>query len=380
MKLVLVSSAVLWDKARGAIYPDVASSLEKLSQQKDAIFFVSSHKEPPWLKANFPFVRFQPCDYKTKQSGEIVQRLLDANKGKLKHSDVVVLGGTNADFFMAVQSQTLLVRCEWTPLEDRIRHYGIPLREAKAIPQLVEVLRDKEPWYFKYTSKFLDVFSLTNSGTIGETDAGILQLIDRLKGCLKEGAVRNRDEFTAHLLSSLYVTDAFREVDWWGWYPSSQIITGPEVMESFCTLARTTFHRNSKGPLFTRHKSTIRRSHHRKEIDNDDPTSEITTLHLNPAYEGHLEGKTIAVLDDYLTYGLSFGVASALFKKAGVSKVLGVAMGKFGNRGLVYDIQINTDKIYQPITDFTASTTHSMNGEVRKAAQQDFAAKFKHLL
>jgi len=379
VKLILVSANVLWDKKANTPYEHVRTALQTVANRGNVIFLVSSHEEPSWLKKYFPFVRFQSCSFKTRQSGEIVQAILNANaKNDLKHSDVIVLGSCNADLFMAANSRTLLVRCDWVPLEDRIRNYGLPLREPNGISKLIEILRDKEPWYFHWETENMEVFSLINAGTIGELDSGIIKLKEKLKSCLKDGKIQNRNEFIAYLLSSLYATNSIRLVDVWGWYPSSVIRNEDnEVMKEFCRLARTTFGRKTKGPLFVRHQAASKR--HFQKDNRMDPTEQIQTVHINPAYRDLLKGKTVAVLDDYLTYGLSFGVASAMLFTAGVNKVIGIAMGKFGHCAQMYNIQIDDD-VYSPIHNFRIGGRGEMLGATSSAAQADFAMKFQHLM
>jgi hypothetical protein len=379
VKLILVSANALWDKKSNAPYECISDSLQTVVNRGNAVFLVSSHAEPPWLKKHFEFVRFQPCSFKTRQSGDIIQALLDANtKNGLRHSDVMVLGSCNADLFMAANSRTLLVRCDWVELEDRIKNYGLSLREPKGISKLVEILADNEPWYFHWGASNMEVFALTDAGTIGELDSGIIKLKARLKGCLKEGRIQNRKEFIAHLLSSLYATDSVRSVDVWGWYPSSTARNEKnEVMTEFCSLARTTFGRKTKGPLFVRHQTASKR--HFQKGNRMDPREQIQTVYINPAYRNLLNGKTVAVLDDYLTYGLSFGVASAMLFTAGVNKVIGIAMGKFGHCAQTYNIQIHDD-VYAPIHNFRDGGHCEMRGKTSGAAQADFAKKFQHLM
>jgi hypothetical protein len=381
MKLVLVSSDVVWDKARNAPYNGIQAALDSVIQSGNGVFLVSSHVEPPWLRKFFPLIKFQGCPFKSRQNGQIVQSLLDVNKDNgLKHSDVVVFGVSDADFFMAVHSQTLLARCEWAANKgERIKAYGLPVREPKGIVTLLNILRDNEPWYFQGHGPQLEIFALTDAGTITELDSGALILKAKLKNCLKAGVVQNRKEFIAHLLSSLCATDTARTVDWWAWYPSSKANSEhTEVMREFCRLAQTTFGRKTRGPLFVRHKTAAAR--HMQKGSRTDPRMQIESVHLNPDYRGHLEGKTVAILDDYLTYGLSFGVASAILKKAGVARVLGIAMGKFGDCAEVYDIAIEQDDVFAPITAFKSEGYHDMMGKTSSAAQKDFTDKFKYLL
>jgi hypothetical protein len=112
------------------------------------------------------------------------------------------------------------------------------------------------------------------------------------------------------------------------------------------------------------------------EAGRDDPTSQIRTLHINPLYEGKIKDKTIVILDDYLNRGVSFGVSSALLKKAGAKKVVGLAMGKFGNRAHRYDISIPGNP-FAPVLNFTEVSRARMTGNAIQDAKLAFLKKFK---
>ena len=154
---------------------------------------------------------------------------------------------------MAVNSQTLLVSCGWIPvLEEKIKNYGIALASAHLVGKLINLLRGSQPWYFRSECGNLGVYSLTNAGTIGVTRLPSLNLVNELRDCLKSGHEQRKAAFNVHLLSSLNVTEEFRAVKWWSCYPSSNSSNnGTEVMDDFVDLARETFKRRTRGPLFT---------------------------------------------------------------------------------------------------------------------------------
>src|SRR5438067_1410111 len=105
MKLVLTSTDVLWDKSKNAPYAGIEAALNSVIQGGNAVFLVSSHREPPWLRQHFPLIKFQHCPFKSRRNGQIVQDILNVNKNNgLKPSDVVIFGVSDADFFMAVHS------------------------------------------------------------------------------------------------------------------------------------------------------------------------------------------------------------------------------------------------------------------------------------
>jgi hypothetical protein len=62
-------------------------------------------------------------------------------------------------------------------------------------------------------------------------------------------------------------------------------------MDDFVDLARETFKRRTRGPLFIRHTTAAKR-HRQPGRDRTDPSSQIKTIHINPEYRGKLAGAT----------------------------------------------------------------------------------------
>lgn len=376
-KLILTSKDAIWNKDAGAPYKGVVEALKSAHSLGCQTFVVSNHKKPVWLDESLNFLTFQECGFRPpRQSGKIIQELLEANEGKLLPSDIFILGADDEDMMMAVNSKTVLIRCEWAkPLGPKISDYGVPFSDPGAIPLVVKLLEGREPWYFIHTGDFMTVYALTSAGTKFEADATMVKLVNALRGCLKNGSEEYHKGFVLHFLSSIYATDAFKEVDVWGYYPSSASSNDEsEVMADFCTLARETYKHRSHGPLFIRHTASAKR--HMVGGDRTDCTSQLASVHLNPSYRGRLEGKTVAVLDDYLTYGVSFGVASALLKKAGAARVLAVSMGKFGDCAKNYAIRIQDDDVYSPLKKFSTKVIGDLSGDYTREAQTKFLNKF----
>jgi glutamine phosphoribosylpyrophosphate amidotransferase len=113
--------------------------------------------------------------------------------------------------------------------------------------------------------------------------------------------------------------------------------------------------------------------------DRNDPRSQLDTIHLNPEYRDKLAGKTVVIMDDYLTRGVSFGVSASLLQKAGAAKMIGVSMGKFGNASNVYSIEIQGDP-FAPLKKYQLISMNSMTGAYEADAKLQFLKKFRHSL
>lgn len=381
-KLIFISTGILWDSRRNSPHTGIVSALSDINSSGCGIFLVSNRDKPRWLEKEFPFIIFQQCNYPFhRQNGKIVYEIIKANEHQnLRHSDIVVLGTSEEDFLMAVNSQTLLFCGLWgNPVDDKIKKYGLAISAPSEIPIIVRLLEDQIPWFFQYQSDSLGIYALSNAGTKIERDRDIIRLVERLRACLKSGDTGLSRYFKIHLLSSLSSTEEFRDVDYWGFYPASDSTNKEEeTIASYCELARISFKKRTYGPLFIRHQPAEKR--HISGGLRTDPSSQIETIHINPKYKDRIYGKVVCVLDDYFTYGVSFGVSHALLKKAGASRVICVAMGKFGNCANLYDIDIQTDNVFEPITLYRCGSYTPISGTIVNQAQLEFLKKFKEYL
>ena len=340
---------------------------------------LSRRPKPPWFEKHFAFIRrFIQCSGSQRRGGQVVLGLLKTNKKSFHHSDFIVVAGNDSDFFMAVNSQTCLVRATWSRnLGDKLSNYGVPLRRPTSIRRILELLEDSAPWYFHHESEDHQVYALTNAGTKTETNRDIVRLTEQLRSCLKNRMPTHSMAFRLALFSSLSRTPIFRKVDVWGCYPSSASINkGAEIMAEFTKFARVSFKCHTYGPLIIRHTPSAKR--HLAGGDRTDPGSQIKTVHLNPKYKGRLKDKRVAVLDDFLTYGVSFGASVALLRAAGASEVINVAMGKFGHQARLYDIRFDDNAdVFQPITNYDLRGSQMMGGAIDSSAKLSFLKKFK---
>lgn len=378
-KLLITSTATLTD-ARSQPLLRVCAVLQALTD-KHNVMCISSHTCPAWFPSLLPQVQFVNTTSAARQSGECVHELVKLNKElDLKYSDIIILAGKDADALLSFNSQTVLLRAEWSTWfeEERFKHYGVAVKEPEHIERYIDLLESEEPWYFTHpgTDETEAIYALTNAGTMRE-DAEAVALAHRLRSCLKSGTTRDQDAFKLHLLSSICFGDIFRSKDVavWGFYPSSDSTNKrEEVMAEFADAVRITFKSRRKDPLFIRHKQSVKR-HAGGSAGREDPTSQLSTLHVNPVYKGKLKGKHAVVFDDYLTYGCSFGVASALLRAAGAKDVTCIAMGKFGRSANAYMIEVLSDP-FRPMTNWKTHSIEKLLGQQSNAAELSFVTKF----
>lgn len=380
-KLVIFPVGLLVTPKTNAIDVQFASFIAA-NAERNWFVAVSNKPKPAWFDENFPKVMFQQCtpgNGGSRRSGKIVKGLLDANQEKLKlqKSQVVILGYGLLDVGMYANSQSVLVRCDWrTDRDPSIMRYGIPCADIASLPHILTLLSEEHPWYFTHFDPVCDTYCLSNAATHVGSDAELKRLAAELQACLKHGNPKKRQDFIVALLSSLYATEVFRTTDLWSYYPSSSSKNdGTELISDFGELARTTFKRpKGKAPLFIRHTPKAPR-HKSSPDDRENPASEIRSIHLHPSYKDALGGKTIVVLDDYTTTGVSFSVASAFLRKAGATKVLAVAMGKFPRASYILDIDLHGTP-FAPVKDYKILRRIMQFGAIAPEASEAFKRKF----
>jgi hypothetical protein len=352
------------------------------ANQADHYFVAASDRpEPPWFKPFTSLVTFcnAPSFQKgSRKNGKFINELLDLNKdAALKKSQIVVLGYGESDVPMYANSQSILIRCDWrTDMHPKIKKYGIACKTPQQLPRILKLLDEEHPWYFTHKHSIYDTYCFSNAATMKGNDEDLKALAGKLQSCLKTGNPAMRDDFIATLLSSLYATDEFKDVDIWTYFPSSRSKNvGDEIIADFAEIARTTFNRRSlANPLIIRHTPTAAR-HSISQTDRENPESQMKTIHLHPDYRSKIEGKTVAVLDDYMNHGVSFSVSAALLRAAGAAKIIAVAVGKFPRDSYIQDIKITSDP-FAPITAFKKGPLIRQVGTFAPDASNAFKRKF----
>lgn len=381
-KIILLSSKVLWDDKTAAPHPGIAEALTRVAAAGSYVCLVSRKAEPTWFRRLFADAqRFLFVTDVHRGNGQIVGRII-RNNPSLRLDDFIVIGATEKDMHMAANARVLLLQPLWvTERDTAMRDYGIPFKSPTDLPHIVELLTGKAPWFFECAAASTTIRVLTNANTTYATNADIAELATSLKVYLKTEH-HLRSGLQLHLLSSIYKTPDLcikGAVDVWGYYPSSssnnddaELMAGitHRVRQPLKVLAA-----KAGQPLLLRHKPSAKR--HVGGGDRTDPTDQLRTLHLNPAYKTKLKGKTVAVLDDFTTYGCSFGVTCALLERAGAKRVHCIAIGKYGNQLRSYPIAITGDP-FAPLgsNDFTVGTPVLLSGTSNSQAQFEFFEKF----
>ncbi len=356
----------------------VVATLVEAKKAGNPVAIVSNHSKPDWFDATFLDSGVQFLQEYGRQNGEIIVR--NAAKHKLKPFDVLVLAANLVDIRMGKNGPAVLVAAGWVESDTpAVKNLGIRVDDAAQFAQVVNLSSKwSGQWWFSGNEARYNIRALADLSQYHKTvDQQLFG--EKVTATVKGGGAR-LNALLATTARSLMNDPITKQATLWGVYPSSSSNNlDEETLSDFTHRLRTTVSRvrfASRGvPLFIRHKPSIKRSSQGAGGDRTDPRNQLLTIHLNPEHRGRISGKQVVVVDDCTTYGVSFGVAAALLKAAGATTVTGVALGKFGNQLLQYDIVV-TGNPYAPLStnDFKVNGTSNFSGQTNNSSQADLIA------
>ncbi|EPN28872.1 hypothetical protein F2S73_04260 [Pseudomonas syringae pv. actinidiae] len=330
----------------GSVDPTLVNTLNLLSYAGHYVLITSNRPKPWWFDQHFQGsgVKFQREI--GRQNGRFLKTL--AEKLACPTHNILVLAATHHDVIMAKNGRVMLVAAGWST-EANVRRFGIKINSAEQLKELMALADGwSGHWWFEGDCDTYSTRALADLSGMGR-DITQAQAVfgKKLTQIVKQGGA----QLTALALltsRSLYIDGIDKKKDLlWGVYPSSKSTNiDDEVLSELTHSLRTAVCQVQMArrgvPLFIRHTPSIKRSGSRA-IDRTDPTDQITTIHLNPEYRFNVQERSVVVVDDCTTHGLSFGVAAAFLKAAGANEVLGLGLGKFGNTLQQYQIEIMSD-------------------------------------
>jgi hypothetical protein len=340
------------------------------ARKSNLVGIVSGHSKPAWFDSAFGISKVQFLQVIGRQSGNVITKNLAIQK--IDPHDVIVLAACQADIAMGKNGGAIIVAAGWSA-DAAVQDLGVRVCDPDELLTVIGLTHQwNGGWWFKAEGEQYGVRALTDLSSV-YVDDDQAEFGRRLTRTVKAGGAKLTALLTVAARSLLQEGTATKKHLFWGVYPSSSSANDDtEVLSEFTHRLRTLSSRvrmAERGqPLFIRHQAAPKRSI--VGGDRNDPTKQVESLHLNPHYERSLHGRHVIVIDDCLTYGLSFGVAAAFLKRAGVASVLGVALGKFGNRANEHSIEI-TGNPFAPISigQFVVNSPIPFDGEWSQDAQ-----------
>ncbi len=371
MQLLLTSPDAIATKS--IFNPDVVQSLKNIQAAGHAVGVASNGAEPPWFGHAFSGSKVAFLVVPGRQSGAIVTH--NTANFTLNPWDALVLCAKRDDVQMGKNGGAVIIGAAWAP-ENYVRTLGINVQSPTELETVV-ALSDGWPGGYWYSGDepYYSVRALTDLSGYG---AQLTQRLfaSKVTQTVKHGGPHLMPLLTVAARSLLASGLGSWENMMWGVYPGSSVgslTADTEVLSDFTHRLRTTVSQVRLAkldvPLFYRHTASPKRSKGGGG-DRENPSNQIETIHLNPAYRRNIAGRNVVVVDDCTTYGVSFGVAAAFLRAAGAASVTGVALGKFGWCLNYYEIDINTDP-FAPVQagGYRVNLKRRFNGATNSTAQ-----------
>ncbi len=365
----------------GVPKPDLVAVLKALRAAKNATAIISNHAEPAWFAPTFGGSGVQFGQVRGRQDGKIVSN--NAERLKLPAHDTIVLAGNHDDVKMGKNGGAVIIAAGWSS-DEYVKGLGIRVADAAEFSEAMSLIAAwTGTWWFAYDGKKYSVRALADLSS--KTAAASLTQVafaKKVTTLVKNGGPRLWALLTCVARSLIIDGFGVGRPTIWGVFPSSASKNDDsDVLCDFTHRLRTTVSRvrhAEKGvPLFVRHRASTKRSSAAGTVDRTDPREQLETVHLQPDYAKSIRGKHAVVVDDCTTYGVSFGVAAALLRRAGAASVTGIALGKFGGQFHSYAIEVTGDP-FAPLTtrDYRLSAATRAPGSTDSAAQSTLLALF----
>lgn len=353
----------------------VVSCLKSLAKT-GAAAVLSRSVEPDWFKPTFgsevQFIRVAK-----RGDGEIVKQ--NAKSMNRAPHEFLVLAGNEHDIGMAKNGGAVLIGASWVD-DSRVAGTGLLVDKASEFEEIARMLDEwAGSWFWQADLPGMKVRVLADLSTHYQPTeqekfgADVTRLV--------KGGGSRLSALTA-LLCRSYLAEA--EVGGslaYGLFPSSSSAnkdadTLSETVHAVRTVTSKVHFAKRDEPLLLRHRATNKRSHGRSS--RTDPSDQINSLCVNPAYRNKLRGRKIVLVDDCTTYGLSFSVARTLLLAAGASEVMAIAVGKFGNQFRFFDIRLERPADCYEAQDkpFKLVTSTQVPGSSDSAAQSNLISVF----
>lgn len=175
------------------------------------------------------------------------------------------------------------------------------------------------------TFKLQDVFTYKRPVKIGDADARSILML--------------------YVLANAYLEDLIPANPYFCIYPSSASGQVSERLQTYLDKAAALFHGYYREDLLVRAADAPDTSLERWKASQGQAAKDISiatqaqTVHLGSKYRGKLATKTVVVLDDFTTHGMSLEWARLLLTAAQTRQIVMLTVGKYGSRHTRYDLK-----------------------------------------
>ena len=385
MKLIITNPDAIYDWENSSFFEGIKKALDDFiqSSEDNYVATVSIHSE----KLEIIPKEFSPIDLSKnrvlRKSPDLIKRI--SKILQIEFEDILVLGTKDDDMILAANAKILLLRAEYAKKcnpEARIyrNEYGIKINSSNQLHYFIQhYLSIEKPWFFSLNVESdFSVYGLTDAMTNKMGNQNVAEICNTLRSHLKNGTEKGKSAFGIYFLLSMYrIFKEVKDIDYWGYYPSSD----GEPNDSLLTikeLLRKSFGSRVSKDVLIRHKASEKRHKlTRSQRISEGCSSQFDTIHINKYFKNKIKDKNFCIIDDFSTHGTSSETVRNLLKRAGAKKIIFVCLGKFYLTYKKYDYTLEgdffkTDYSYQLVGSF-----QEINGTINHSYSKDLLKIFE---
>ncbi len=259
-----------------------------------------------------------------KQSAESIAHV--RNQKGWNANETLFVGNSEVDMQAAVNGKILLLNAHWY---DHNMDYGFAFDSPKEVARFVDTFCLREHlWYFQIDDPPIRSYALAPLGSyFNETKYYSEDFLKNVKRELGE----DQEFWVKFLCTGMYFSGVYEEVDYISPYPKHQAGEYPEILTTALTTFAKCFRTAYIPNLIDRHTTALKSQFNRNFVKHD---NQLDTIRLNPTPERWVKGsprvyknfpikkgKSVLVIDDVCTKGMSFEGARAYLSAVGANVI-----------------------------------------------------------
>ncbi|MBK5996904.1 hypothetical protein JHN53_35920 [Streptomyces sp. MBT58] len=299
----------------------------------------------------------------------------------LRRYELLYVGCTAMDWRTAINSGVMYQHAAWAGSMPS-GTTSLVARTPSDVDRFLEMFLSADPsWSHRADQGNWSLRSLLPaSALLPSTSPGPtfrLQDVFTYKKPVKIGDADARSVLMLFVLANAYLENLIPANPYFCIYPSSTSGQVSERLKTYLDKAAALFHGYYREDLLVRAVNAPDTSLERWKASQGQAAQNISiatqaqTVHLGPGYRGKLGTKTVVVLDDFTTHGMSLEWARLLLTAAGAQRIVMLTVGKYGSRHTRYDLKDPSTLAPYQLNSLTADsfTTASLTPEFDLQAQ-----------
>lgn len=267
----------------------------------------------------------------------------------LQRYELLYVGCTALDWRTAINSGVMYQHAAWAaPMPGGTT--SLVAHAPGDVDRFLEMFLSGDPSWSHRTDQ--DNWSLRSllpaSARLPSTSPGTtfrLQDVFTYKRPVEIGDADARSVLMLFVLAYAYLEDLIPASPYFCIYPSSTSGQVSERLKTYLDKAAALFHGYYREDLLVRAVDAPDTSLERWKASQGQAAKDVSiatqaqTVHLGPGYRGKLGAKTVVVVDDFTTHGMSLEWARLLLTAAGTRRIVMLTVGKYGSRHTRYDLK-----------------------------------------